>query len=327
MIKIKFLAILCSFFVFSGCAIKPTPSDVTNLSTFDIVQRVRCEASEAIRSFVFNAIDRRFGDIPKYQELLTKLNSTDTATREAAWEKLNPDDLNENIATVLKRYETAAIAYRFRFDITQDNNQNATLNLARALPNSPFTVDLMGDAQHKRRNVRSLRIVDQFDRLGSGLGDVKCYERGAPKNYRYPIAGELGLRELIRTFLSLNQSGNLVGANSAGDPDFEAFPTISDQMTFTTRYKGTLGFGINITDPSESFRLVKAVVNAENIRNDIHELTVAISLPDNERGLTIGEKRERARRAASLELEVQRQIDLDNDTILFRRALSGVVTP
>jgi len=210
--------IIASLAILAGaCSIQPLPQDVTGVSTVQIVSRVRCEIRDAIRGVVVRALRRRAEEFqfPSYLELATKLENEPLlwakfrSPLKASVLGLEPDALK-----VFERYNHAAIAYDFQFDITEKNENSAGLGFLRTsiIPKRTISFDAGGSAILQRRNERHFRIADSFENLVTLVDEQYCTGiAGAPEdrkraNIMYPITGSLGLRDLIGTFLTLNQS-------------------------------------------------------------------------------------------------------------------------
>ena len=106
-------AVFATAFLMAGCATHPLPEDVTRKTTFDIVERIRCEAQRAI-------LDHGRG------------------------------------------FRTAAVAYEFTFDITEENNASAGLSWLYPFSTGTFALTTTLGADRSRNAKRNFKMVGFF---------------------------------------------------------------------------------------------------------------------------------------------------------------------
>ncbi len=250
--------------VFTGCATHPLPEDVTRVRTFDIIQRVRCEAREAVsgqlsaqllRSSV--ADSRRVGvaiqsgalEVADFVERYDAgLISTDKTTRER-----------------IKNYRGAAIAMAFTFDITENNKGSSSFGFRDPLFNGLFDLKFSSGADLTRRNERKVEIGDKFETL---LIDDKLQTYCLKVDYSqttpfYPVVGSIGLYEVIDTFLRVEQNVGLAG-------------TLADTLEFETKIHGSSNPKITLSPLGKSLQLVEAGGTVSAERRDIHRVIVTV---------------------------------------------------
>jgi hypothetical protein len=215
----------------AGCSTFPRTEDVTRKSTLAIVHQVRCEAKRAVVDIAYN--------------------------------RNNPYPTSIN-------YTTASIGYEFTFDITEDNNASAdaTWGLPYTLGGN-FSLMANGSFNRIRHTKRNFKITDSFDELYHTDCD-KPPPPGVPsqpENLIYPISGEIGVYEVVKTFITLQQIDN----TKAG----EVF-TFGDTLMFTTVLSGGVHPKLVISPLPDRFRLAAANGDFSADRTDIH--TVVISM-------------------------------------------------
>src|SRR5262245_43444589 len=150
----------------AGCSIYPLPQDVSRRNTYDIVEKVRCEAQDGLRAGLREVLG---SDHPKHRFL------TDTF-----------------------------IGYDFVFEITEDNNATkGQLEFDRPAftKGSSFSLDLSASATLQRKNKRDFRIIERLDQLNK----ANCTIEATRKNWLYPITGAVGLDEIVRTYIRLEK--------------------------------------------------------------------------------------------------------------------------
>lgn len=158
--------------------------------------------------------------------------------------------LHKDAREAFLRYKDYAIAYNFDFTITETNNESANLAFAVPVPNGTFTLGLGSGHNRTRKNLRTVYADDSFEDLFKKLNDEDCDEsRRESKNWEYPIAGKIGMYEVIQTFIGVND--DLRGRNEAQSPS--GVDTFSDELTYTTTYTGCVDPG-NRQVPSHACR-------------------------------------------------------------------------
>jgi hypothetical protein len=203
-----------------GCSVHPIPDDVTGNTTLLIVRKVRCEARYAIQS-----------------ELARILEETEAGVALAAGKPVRDFkgefDRNpmlaghpQNIALV-SRYWSTAIAFKFRFNITENNNATISSSFADPFTRGLFTLGLVGGNERQRLNERIFTLTDTFGELFTDLAEDECEaHRMIGTNWIYPVVGRTGMDETIRTFFALD-----------GEADFDTEGnTFVDRRLFQTKF-------------------------------------------------------------------------------------------
>lgn len=184
-------AVILISIVLVGCSTHPLVDDVTRQSTYAIVERIRCEAILAI-------------------------------------DKLDRDKL------IKKEYLSSTyIGYEFQFLITENNNASASSMFRYPFTNGTLNVGLNAGAERARNSDRNFRIVESFGKVlddyrqSQHEGKPKCTDSNRENNWTYPIAGSVGLEEVITTYAKLdrlttlkqlrNRGGGNEGAERRGD--------------------------------------------------------------------------------------------------------------
>jgi hypothetical protein len=150
----------------AGCSTYPLPQDVSRKNTYDIVEKLRCEAQEGLRAGLV--------------------------------EVLGTHQTNHRFLT------DTVIGYDFVFDIVEDNNASSgKLEFDRRAfrSGSSFGLDFSSLATLQRKNRRDFRIIESL----SQLNKAKCSTDEARKNWVYPITGAVGLDEVVRTYIRLEK--------------------------------------------------------------------------------------------------------------------------
>jgi hypothetical protein len=208
-----------------GCSIHPVPKDVTGYETATIVRKIRCEARDAIREAALEIVrkDHRHAELAALTDEIDSVHKIRGTNR---WEQERLTDL-----------ERIGIVYDFSLEGVETDGATFNADVLKPLKNgselfSPSLADTL-----KRDNTRTFTISDSFSSLLK-LSEKHCNFLASGPNYQYPIGGRIGLDEMIRTFVRLSVSGDLIPSTSSND---------SDKSGTTSGQKSA-----DLTDPMES---------------------------------------------------------------------------
>ncbi len=215
--------------IFSGCSIHPVQQDVTGVPPVEIIHHIRCETRLAIQD---KAIELLFAYKNGQYEPSVNLAKALLAQRGLVWE-FDPRVLTTREERAFyDRYIQTGIAYDFTLDITEQNRGTFLADPVRLITNGVAGIGLDASGDFSRNNARRFIMSDTFAKL---LGDPNLYCDGdRPSNFAYPIAGRIGMRELISTFIDLNEDQNLQVLNAGNSRVF------ADTMTFLTTVIGSV---------------------------------------------------------------------------------------
>lgn len=245
----------------AACSIHPLPEDFSRSTTFDIVQKIRCEARDAVGELSLTPKGRMsfssdWGN-PAQQRPLT----VDT-TR--GW--------------LFPGLQYAAIGYSFKFTITETDNASgsALFSFPFLSPAGNFSLGVSAGEDKKRKNDRSFDLVEDFAQL---LADRSLLCAPGNKNWKYPITGEIGLREVIETYIRLSGLkifNALSGGGGSGSSKVRDIYEFTDELTFTTAFNASLQPSLTIKAVPHDFRLTNASAFIGERREDIHSVTLAL---------------------------------------------------
>ena len=145
----------------------------------------------------------------------------------------------------------AAIGYTFRFTITDGDNSSGSVLFSYPFlsPVGNFTLGVSAGEDKKRKGDRSFDLVEDFAQLLAD-GSLTCSPES--KNWKYPITGEIGLREVIETYVRLSGlkiftppsssggGGGSGGGGSGGSSKARDVYEFTDDLTFTTTYNASI---------------------------------------------------------------------------------------
>jgi hypothetical protein len=263
------LVSICAFLL-AGCAIHPLPENVTRDTTYDIVQKIRCEGREALDNISLRLL-RKFTD-RRTLDLADRIEAGELTTAEVL---LNPKYrrnlvLDKETWDLFLAYTLSAVTFDFDFQISEDNNNQANANFTAPVTNGTFTLGANAGADLNRKSERKFEITNSFAELHT-LDRGYCENIAARiGNIVYPITGKIGLEEVFETFVNLDSRiGVTPPAPAQG---------FSDKLTFLTTLSAGATPKIALTPiPDSRFRLADASATLSATRTDQHEVTIAIA--------------------------------------------------
>jgi hypothetical protein len=178
-------------------------------------------------------------------------------------------------------YDEGVIGYIFDFNILEHNNASVDVGFKRLFGGGDFDLSLTGtQGDLKRQAQRRFTIIDTFKELR--LAD--CSQEYARTRFKYPIAGSIGLDEVIGTFMGIDRLdharlGELdqkIGGHAAA---------FSDELTYTTLLDtGSLNPKLTLNPVPGAFTLTNLSVTAKTERTDTHKVIIALALPEPKQG-------------------------------------------
>ena len=287
MIKRSIVSIAAAVLL-SDCAIHPVPEHVTGVNTHHIVRQIRCETREAAAEFLFRQL-KRLGTDQEGQpaDPIARRLVQDYEADPKSISTFRPDLFHgpeyEQVRNFYKVIYSTAIAYNFDLTMTEGNDLGTTINLLGPWANK-LTVGVGGNFNRGRSNERSFTVTDTFEdllvRVNTPIrGQRYCDGQIVQANYVYPIAGHIGVDELVTTFFNLAYVDGL--SVKDGAPGAVGAPTIADKLTFTTTVDASLTPMVTFTPVGSGFQVGDASVTGKASRMDEHKVTVGLAIDAN----------------------------------------------
>jgi hypothetical protein len=166
-------------------------------------------------------------------------------------------------------YANGGIGYDFSFTMTENNNigAGASLEFPFISKFGGFSTDLAAGRDKKRETERKFIVVETFEEL-ERHGQRKGRENACPKNDRenwmYPIAGRIGLDEVVATFFALDTGGT----------DLRSF---SDQVSFTTTIGGSIKPRVELNPLAGQLRVTDVSGSLAANRTDAHKVKIVLA--------------------------------------------------
>jgi hypothetical protein len=292
---LRFFLVLIAPPMLSACAIHPLPENFSRSSTFEIVQKIRCEARGAIIDIALTDAGR--GQIEAFLSApLVKTEPKQTRIDRAR-------------RFLLPAMQRAAIGYSFKFAITEENDASGSARFEFPFSNGSFALGLSAGEDKRRKSERSFDLVEDFAQV---LADPTLHCGPDGEDWKYPITGDIGLEEVVKTYVRLAdlrifQPPRRGSTNDAADSAQGAAPTgrpksggsggsgggrdrtqsgqgreiyeFTDELTFTTSFNGGITPTLQLKPVVNDFRLTQASASVGASREDVHSVTIALKAP------------------------------------------------
>lgn len=271
-----------------GCAIHPLPEQVAGVDTPHIVRQIRCETREAVKStlkdFLVFIADGLFAGYPEgvrnpIADHLLALYAENPELMDTFNSSLFPGPQYVRERAAIDLLLKAGAAYTFDFDIFEDNDLIANVNLLRdVMPK--FTAPIEGNAKRRRSNERTFTVTDTFGFLLADLNAAKprnvryCDGQIVGPNYVYPIVGRVGVDRTVKDFSRLLLFGGLAGKEGKAG----AAPSMTDDLIFTTTVSLSGTPKVVFAPVGTLLRVADASLNLSVGRSDKHQVTIGLAV-------------------------------------------------
>ncbi len=177
------------------------------------------------------------------------------------------------------RYDQAVIGYAFTFDITEHDDATADATFKRPFfSGGAFDLSISAAGSKLTREAkRTFTVSDTF----AELKKAKCDAESLRIAGKFPITGSIGLKEVIQTFVKIEE---LTGLNSTSDsftPAAANTTAFSDDLKFKTELMtGGIKPQLTLNEVPGVFRLTQISANLSADRTDEHNVILALALPN-----------------------------------------------
>lgn len=276
-------AVIGSTLLLAACAVHPLPEDVTRENTYHIVQKIRCEARDAITKLAVSALRESY--YPPTLALADRVESGELTVTDLFQYPQYSRDVDPQVHRNFDIFGLSAVGLAFTFTISENNDNSGNANFRMPLTSGLFTLGIQGGNTLNRQNERKLTTSHTFlDLYELTDRDVCSGISAGGGNLIYPITGKIGLDEVFYTFYLLNRPPN---DNLRSPPD-EAYKNrlaghdvtdFSDSLMFTTKFNASVNPSIQLDPvPAHEFRLANASATSAAYRQDIHKLAISVEI-------------------------------------------------
>lgn len=264
----RLLATLAAGLSLTACAIHPVPEDVTGVNTFEIVRQIRCETRKAVFDAAIYWLLHDEDADPASRRIGIRFAETQDISH------FNPSLFQGRDRRIFEYFWGTGVAYNYDLQMTEVNAVAGEFNLLKPNFLSNNKLGLKAGIDLQRQNTRTFTITDTFGSLLAHVPNDYCEGRIASPNYMYPIAGRIGMDRVIDSFVNLTLHAKLAGdPKAAGGP-----PTMVDTLIFTTTLSGALTPKLTFSPVGQGWQTSDSSVAADVKRQDLHKLTVGLSV-------------------------------------------------
>ncbi|MGR9159707.1 hypothetical protein [Rhizobium leguminosarum] len=267
---IRYISVIFGIFA-ASCTTTPLPQDLSGATTLQIVQKIRCEARDAVTKYAIKYLTdkRRPADTRSIGEEIRAEPRKLAQLRLASLDKDTRDYF-------LSYYETY-LYYEFTLDISEGSTNGAGISLLHTFGNGTHGLDLSASLDRSNQNTRTFRIGDTILDLmdlyltedGKHYQDHCSGEAVAKSNRLYPITGQIGLIEFIDTFAELDHGKALKPKENVDE--------FVQTMVFLTTVKGGISPTIVLSSIGGNVALTEAGIDSSVIRVDKHQVILSIA--------------------------------------------------
>ncbi len=171
----------------------------------------------------------------------------------------------------------SSIGFDFSFDITEnDKAMSGQLDFQNPFAGGKFSLLLKGSADKKRQSTRAFRALLTFEDLKKDVDPVTgtCLGHVVEPNLVYPISGNIGMDEVIESYLELNTT---LGPRDESADIKKPVKVFSDILDFWTTLNAGIVPTLELGAGGGNFKLRKATIDGQIERIDKHKVTIAIS--------------------------------------------------
>jgi hypothetical protein len=171
--------------------------------------------------------------------------------------------------------EKTAVGVDLKLNMTEVNNAaGGKIGLSDPISGGKFLLDFEGSAEKSRSNERTVRIIDTFKALKQISKDEKCNREAQSANFVYPIAGSIGVDEIVNTYWDIK-------GLTTYDPDTSSEgAAFSDKLIFNTKLSTGVSPSITVSSGSAELRLTNLGLDIDVSRQDVHQITITLSTAD-----------------------------------------------
>ena len=228
----------------TACSLHPLPEDYSGNKTFDVVQRIRCEARAGVLSEIAKFL--KTSSAASTKSLASNIENEPPTLGEFMNLIENDESFDPKVRDKIYLYYTSSISFGFLFNITENDDQSVGANFKLPISNTNLTLGVSAGSAFQRENKRSFDIADTFPNLFTEYLQRECsnFDLEA-EDATYPVTGRIGLDETIGTFVKLQEFAGGVR-------------NYTEKLTFTTTLNGSIKPKLTLSPGIQGLELVDA---------------------------------------------------------------------
>lgn len=233
----------------AACSIRPTietaPLNLSRASTFDIAQKIRCEAKAGLDRFKNT----------KYE------------------------------AQAARIIKATSIGYDFRFVMEEDSGVDGAVGFSgestSAGKKPSGTLNITGGVNKIRKDIRAFRFVEDL----IDVARADCSEQAMSANLAYPLTGSLRIDDLAHSYVKLEVLSDLgqltpgeggTVATIDGDPRHRV-GVFSEYLKFSTKINLGATPSVSLSTSVGGFDVSSASLSPSASRTDQHDVIIAFA--------------------------------------------------
>lgn len=211
---------------------------------------------------------------PGLRDVASVLRITETKIEKAKKLKEDLDEekkkQKENLvrSALHEGFKGVAVGYNFKFEMTDKDTSSLDLDFTLPFSKTAFSLDMALAEKKTRANSRDFLIAED---IANVMIDSTACDELRTVNWRYPLAGKVGLAETIKAYVSLAEIEGFFEKKKSGDE-------FTEELEFTTEIeRGDFSPSFPFTGAKSQFRLVKITPKFMHKRTDVHKLTLTFT--------------------------------------------------
>lgn len=177
------------------------------------------------------------------------------------------------------------IVYAFSLSGTETDGFTPSATFIAPLATGAWSVNPSVGDTVSRQNVRTFTIIDNYKTLLQ-MNAQLCEAQPKGLNYQYPIVGNIGIAEMIKTFVGLASHTDLgaeqealIGQDTPLATSTNGPPTMVDTISFMTTLSAGVTPTLTLTPVGSATQLTGATLGVSFMRVDAHQVIVGLALP------------------------------------------------
>ncbi|WP_156383858.1 hypothetical protein [Methylobacterium sp. Leaf456] len=252
----------------AGCSTVPRQEDVTGETTPRIVQKIRCEARDALDRMTIDLLrDPNFDANPTTLDFADRIEHR-LMRGTALADPGNFKRLPKRQQKIFEQFTLSAVTFDFKFFIEEENLNSASSIFAYPILSGAFNLGPGVEGNFGRETEKRFQVTNTFFVLHD-IDPNRCdVVTARAENAIYPITGKIGVEKIFREFIDIDEMRS----------KYTETTTYTDRLTFATEYKAGVTPALTLSPVlTNRFELSSATSTFSARRKDTHEVTFSIA--------------------------------------------------